>query len=263
MTTTAPAAAWLACGGCRSLVYGNRLARELGVCPECGHHTRLSAPQRLDQLLDEGTARILPVEPTIEDPLGFSDDRPYLERLGAARQSTGLDDAVLCARGEILGVPVVVAAMDFRFLGGSMGVAVGEAIAGAADAAARDRTPLVLVTASGGARMHEGIWSLLQMAKTSQALAELDALGVPTVSVITDPTYAGVAASFATLTDVIIAEPGARMGFTGPRVIKETIGERLPEGFQTAEALLRCGLIDGIRPRAELRATLAALLGRR
>ncbi|MEV0381384.1 acetyl-CoA carboxylase carboxyltransferase subunit alpha [Nonomuraea sp. NPDC050643] len=262
MTTTAPAVAWSACGGCRALVYGKRLARELGVCPECGHHTRLTAHQRLAQLLDEGSAATFEAAPTLVDPLDFVDDRPYAERLGEVRERTGLSDAVVCARGAILGVPVVVAAMDFRFFGGSMGVAVGEAIAGAADAAARDGTPLVLVTASGGARMQEGIWSLLQMAKTSQALAELDRLGLPTISVITDPTYAGVAASFATLTDVIVAEPGARMGFTGPRVIMETIGERLPEGFQTAEALLRCGLIDGIRARGELRATLGALLGR-
>ncbi|WP_308164256.1 acetyl-CoA carboxylase carboxyl transferase subunit alpha [Nonomuraea sediminis] len=254
---------WMACDGCGSLVYGKRFARELNVCPECGHHSRLGAPERLAQLLDAGSAELLPVAPTLVDPLEFVDDRPYTERLAQARERTGLEDAVLCARGRILGVDVVVAAMDFRFLGGSMGVAVGEAITGAADAAARDRVPLILVTASGGARMQEGIWSLLQMAKTSQALAELDALGVPTISVITDPTYAGVAASFATLTDVIIAEPGARMGFTGPRVIMETIGERLPEGFQTAETLLRCGLIDAIRPRGELRVTLAGLLNQR
>ncbi|MFI6323657.1 acetyl-CoA carboxylase carboxyl transferase subunit alpha [Nonomuraea sp. NPDC050556] len=256
------AVTWAACDGCGSLVYGKRFARELGVCPECGHHSRLSAPERLAQLLDPGSAQRLAVAPTLVDPLEFVDDRPYLKRLGQARERTGLQDAVVCARGRILGVEVVVGAMDFRFLGGSMGVAVGEAIAGAADTAARDRVPLILVTSSGGARMQEGIWSLLQMAKTSQALAELDALGVPTISVITDPTYAGVAASFATLTDVIISEPGARMGFTGPRVIMETIGETLPEGFQTAETLLRCGLIDAIRPRGELRATLAGLLNR-
>lgn len=252
--------AWVRCERCGALVYGRRVARTLGVCPECDHHFRLTAPQRLDQLLDPGTMRPLPPVTVPEDPLAFTDRRPYRDRLREAREATGLDDAVVCVHGAIEGRTVVVAAMDFRFLGGSMGAAVGEAITRAADAAAESRVPLVLVTASGGARMQEGVWSLLQMAKTSQALAELDEAGVPTISVITDPTYAGVAASFASLTDVIIAEPGARMGFTGPRVIKDTIGGELPEGFQTSESLLRDGLVDMIRPRAELRPTLRALL---
>jgi acetyl-CoA carboxylase carboxyl transferase subunit beta len=251
---------WLACRRCKALVYGKRFVRELRVCTDCGDHASLTAPQRLDQLLDEGSAEPLPCPDTPEDPLGFVDVSPYRERLGDARGRTGLDDAVVCARGTIDGRPLVIAAMDFRFMGGSLGTSVGERIVRAADVALRERIPLVMVTASGGARMQEGILSLMQMAKTSEALAELDEAGVLTVSIITDPTYAGVAASFATLADVIIAEPGARMGFTGPRVIEQTVGTTLPEGFQTAEFLLEHGLIDDVRPRKELRATLAHLL---
>jgi acetyl-CoA carboxylase carboxyl transferase subunit beta len=261
MTQTSSAIAdWVACRGCRTPVYGKRFTRDLCVCPDCGHHAPISAPRRLEQLLDEGSAVPLPSPRTPEDPLGFVDTAPYRERLRRARESTGLDEAVICVRGTIEERPAVVAAMDFRFMGGSLGTAVGERITRAADAALAERIPLVLVTASGGARMQEGILALMQMAKTGGALAELDEAGVLTVSVITDPTYAGVAASFATLTDVIIAEPGARMGFTGPRVIEQTIGQRLPEDFQTAEFLLEHGLVDDIRPRAELRPTLARLL---
>ncbi|MFC5744431.1 acetyl-CoA carboxylase, carboxyltransferase subunit beta [Actinomadura rugatobispora] len=262
MTQTSPSAIadWVACRRCRTPVYGKRFTRDLCVCPDCGHHAPITAPRRLEQLLDEGSAVPLPSPRTPEDPLGFVDTAPYRERLRLARESTGLDEAVICVRGTIEERPAVVAAMDFRFMGGSLGTAVGERITRAADAALADRVPLVLVTASGGARMQEGILALMQMAKTGGALAELDEAGVLTVSVITDPTYAGVAASFATLTDVIIAEPGARMGFTGPRVIEQTIGQRLPDDFQTAEFLLEHGLVDDIRPRAELRSTLARLL---
>ncbi|XVQ14188.1 acetyl-CoA carboxylase, carboxyltransferase subunit beta [Spirillospora sp. CA-255316] len=258
--TSSATADWVACRGCRTPIYGKRFARDLCVCPDCGHHAPITAPQRLEQLLDEGSAVPLPSPRTPEDPLGFVDTAPYRERLRRARESTGLDEAVICVKGTIEERPAVVAAMDFRFMGGSLGTAVGERITRAADAALADRVPLVLVTASGGARMQEGILALMQMAKTGGALAELDEAGVLTVSVITDPTYAGVAASFATLTDVIIAEPGARMGFTGPRVIEQTIGQRLPDDFQTAEFLLEHGLVDDIRPRAELRSTLARLL---
>ncbi|WP_308194584.1 acetyl-CoA carboxylase, carboxyltransferase subunit beta [Pseudonocardia kujensis] len=251
---------WVLCRSCDAMVYAKRLQRAAGVCPECGHHSPLTAPERLVQLLDAGSVEALPVDVPDADVLAFVDSKPYPDRLRDARRRTGLDEAVLCARGRIAGHPVVVAAMDFRFLGGSLGAAVGEAITRACEVAEAERTPLLLVSASGGARMQEGILALMQMAKTSQALRRLDEAGVLTISLITDPTYGGVAASFATLCDVIVAEPGARLGFAGPRVIAQTIGETLPAGFQTAEYLLEHGIIDLIAPRAELRGTLAKLL---
>ncbi|MGH3857159.1 MAG: acetyl-CoA carboxylase, carboxyltransferase subunit beta, partial [Pseudonocardiaceae bacterium] len=251
---------WIACERCRSLSYRRRLEREMWVCPACGQHLRLSAVQRIRMLLDSGSVQPLTPASTVCDPLNFTDTRDYRERLHLARDTTGLEDAVLSAAGTINGQPVVVAVMDFAFLGGSLGVAAGEAIVTAAEHALSTRTPLLLVTASGGARMQEGPLALLQMAKTSNAMAALDAAGILTISLITDPTYGGVAASFATLSDIVLCEPGARLGFAGPRVIEQTIGERLPTGFQTAEFLLEHGLVDGIRPRGELRATLAVLL---
>jgi acetyl-CoA carboxylase carboxyl transferase subunit beta len=195
-----------------------------------------------------------------EDPLDFLDSRVYRERLREARARTGLPEAVVCATGSLMGHPVVVAVMDFRFLGGSLGVGVGEAITHAAEIARYTGRPLILVTASGGARMQEGAFSLMQMVKTSQSLAELDEAGILTISVLTDPTYGGVAASFASLGDVILAEPGVRVGFAGPRVIRETIRHELPDGFQTAEFLLARGLIDAVVPRSALVPTLACLL---
>lgn len=254
--TTTP---WRRCDGCGTLLYERRFARDLWVCSGCGHHARLTADERVASLLDPGSAIPLPAGPTVADPLGFTSRRPYAEQLAAARAETGLDDAVTCVRGTVDGVPVVLAAMDFRFLGGSLGCAVGEAIACAAEAALAERTALVIATASGGARMQEGLFALMQMAKTTQALAALDEAGVPTIAIVTDPTYGGVAASYASLVDVIIAEPGARMGFAGPRVIEQTIRQRLPEGFQTAERLLRQGLLDMVRPRSALRTTIARL----
>ncbi|MFD8478388.1 acetyl-CoA carboxylase, carboxyltransferase subunit beta [Kitasatospora sp. NPDC059673] len=254
---------WVRCEGCAGLVYGRRYARTLQVCPDCGHHGRLTAPQRLAQLLDPGTAEPLGPVPALHDPLGFVDSRPYQDRLDEARDRTGLHEAVLVAAGQIEGQPCVAAVMDFRFLGGSLGCAVGALITQAATLALERRAPLVLVTASGGARMQEGVLSLMQMAKTAQAMAELDEAGILTVSVITDPTYGGVAASFATLADVILAEPGARMGFAGPRVIEQTTGEKLPDGFQTAEFLLAHGMVDDVVPRIGLRPVLGRLLGLR
>ncbi|WP_279582187.1 acetyl-CoA carboxylase carboxyltransferase subunit alpha/beta [Fodinicola feengrottensis] len=246
---------------CNELIYAKKLERNLHVCPDCGSHHRLTAPQWLDLLVDPGAQPVLAGPIGAADPLGFVDSMPYPQRLEAARRKTGLAEAVVCVRGRIQGWPVVVAAMDFRFLGGSLGAGAGELIVAAAARALADGVPFVIVTAGGGgARMQEGVISLLQMARTSQALAELDEAGLLTVSVITDPTYGGVAASFATLTDVILAEPGARLGFAGPRVIAETVGETLPEGFQTAEFLLANGLIDDVRPRALMRATLGKLL---
>lgn len=261
---TAPArqaqADWLACANCRVLLYRKRFDRLAGVCPECGWHSPRTARDRLDALLDTGTVKPVKIGSTVHDPLGFTDLVPYPERLAGARSRYGLDDAVLVARGALRGHSVVVAAMDFRFLGGSLGSAAGEAITAAAEAALARELPLLLVTASGGARMQEGVLSLMQLAKTSNAMAELDEAGLLTVTVVTDPTYGGVAASYATLSDVILAEPGARMGFAGPRVIEQTIRQRLPEGFQTAEFLLAHGLVDDVRPRPELPHALATLL---
>jgi acetyl-CoA carboxylase carboxyl transferase alpha subunit/acetyl-CoA carboxylase carboxyl transferase beta subunit len=260
MTSVSAALPWTLCPECRRVTYGPRLARHRGVCPDCGHHSRLGAGERLDQLLDPGSARPLPIDTPDSDPLEFADLLPYPARVRQAREETGLAEAVVCARGSVHGRPVLVAVMDFRFLGGSLGAAVGESITRAAEIALAERTPLLLVTASGGARMQEGAISLMQMAKTAQALGRLDRAGVLTVSLVTDPTYGGVAASFATLCDIVVAEPRARLGFAGPRVIARTIGRSLPPNFQTAEFLLAHGLIDMIRPRDRLRATLGHLL---
>ncbi|HEX6353749.1 acetyl-CoA carboxylase carboxyltransferase subunit alpha [Actinophytocola sp.] len=251
---------WVSCPKCRSLVYGKRLDRGLRVCPDCGHHHRVSARQRVEQLLDPGSVEPLSLPVKETDPLGFVDSKPYPVRLASARKSTGLDEAVVCAAGAIEGNPLVVAVMDFGFMGGSLGGAVGELITFAGETALRRRIPLLIVTASGGARMQEGALALMQMAKTSQMLGQLDEAGLLTISLVTDPTFGGVAASFATLCDVIIAEPAARLGFAGRRVIEQTIRQTLPPDFQTAEFLLANGLIDLIRPRQELRPTLARLL---
>jgi acetyl-CoA carboxylase carboxyl transferase subunit beta len=256
----ASTADWFACSRCRALVYRRRFRRTLGVCPECQWHFPIPAEQRIEQLFDPGSLRRLPSPEVAADPLSFVDTQPYPRRLAQARERTGLPEAVVCVRAALEGRSLVAAVMDFRFLGGSLGIAVGEAITRAAETALADRVPLLIVTASGGARMQEGALSLMQLAKTSQALAELDEAGILTVALVTDPTYGGVAASYATLTDVILAEPGARLGFAGPRVIEQTIHQRLPEGFQTAEFLLAHGLIDQVVPRAAMRRTLARLL---
>jgi acetyl-CoA carboxylase carboxyl transferase alpha subunit/acetyl-CoA carboxylase carboxyl transferase beta subunit len=242
------------------MVYRKRMARQLLVCADCGAHQRLSASERIEQLFDADGLEHLDSAVETVDVLGFSDTRPYPRRLAAARAGTGLSEAVLLTAGTIMGHPVIAAVMDFRFLGGSLGAAVGELITRAAETALERRVPLLLVSASGGARMQEGAVSLMQMAKTSQALGQLDEAGVLTISLITDPTYGGVAASYATLCDVTIAEPGARLGFAGPRVIQQTIQQTLPDGFQTAEFLLERGLIDLICPRGALRPTLGRLL---
>lgn len=251
---------WVVCPECRGMIYNKRLARHLQVCPDCGGHHRLTAYERIEQLFDESHVELLDVPVCSVDVLGFTDTKPYPARLAAARNATGLAESVVLASGTIDGNSVVAAVMDFRFLGGSLGAAVGELITRAAELALQERVPLLIVAASGGARMQEGAISLMQMAKTSQALGQLDEAGILTISLVTDPTYGGVAASFSTLCDVIIAEPGARLGFAGPRVIKQTIRQTLPPGFQTAEFLLERGLIDIIRPRSALRVTLARLL---
>ncbi|MFI5930156.1 acetyl-CoA carboxylase carboxyltransferase subunit alpha [Micromonospora sp. NPDC051543] len=251
---------WSRCAGCASLLYRKRLRRNLDVCPECGEHSRLGAPERLRQLVDPGSLRLLPDRLPEADPLNFVDVLPYPHRLTAARAATGLPEAVLCGTATIGGHPAALAVMDFRFLGGSLGAAVGELITRTAERALDDRAPLILVTASGGARMQEGALSLMQMATVSQAIAALREAGLLTVSVLTDPTYGGVAASFATNTDLVLAESGARMGFAGPRVIRQVTGRALPEGFQTADFLLRHGQVDMVVQRRSLRGRLAALL---
>ncbi|MET8005466.1 acetyl-CoA carboxylase carboxyl transferase subunit alpha [Nonomuraea glycinis] len=251
---------WSRCRGCGVLLYRRRFIRDLLTCRECGHHASLTAVERVDLLMDPGSVSPLPFRARVFDPLEFTDVLPYAARLSEARERTGLDEAVVCVRGTIEGQPLVAAVMDFGFIGGSLGSAAGELVTLTAEVALAERIPLLLVTASGGARMQEGVLALMQMAKTSQALAALDEAGVLTISLITDPTYGGVAASFAGLTDVILAEPGSRMGFAGPRVIQQTIGEELPSGFQTAEFLLDHGLIDDIQPRRALRGTLGRLL---
>jgi acyl-CoA carboxylase subunit beta len=251
---------WVLCDSCRAMVYRPQLERDLLVCPECGKHHQVTAPARIQQLLDPGTIHILSFPVAARDPLGFVDRVPYAQRLAEMRRRTGLADAVVCARGAIEGHPVIAAVMDFGFLGGSLGGAAGELITRAAETALAERTPLLIVTASGGARMQEGTIALMQMAKTSQALGQLDAAGILTISLITDPTYGGVAASFASLCDVIIAEPGARMGFAGRRVIEQTVRQVLPPEFQTADFLLRHGQADGICARSELRPMLARVL---
>lgn len=251
---------WRLCRGCGALVYGRRLARNLLVCPECDHHHPMTARERIDVLLDDGSTEFLEVDLADGDPLGFTDRIDYPQRRAQARARTGMAEAVLCATGTVEGTPAVLAVMDFRFLGGSLSSAVGELITRAGELALARHVPFVMVSASGGARMQEGVLSLMQMVKTSQLLGRLDAAGVLTVSVITDPTFGGVAASYATLADVIIAEPRARLGFAGPRVIEQTIRKPLPEGFQTAEFLMSHGLVDMLCPRAELRTRLASVL---
>jgi acetyl-CoA carboxylase carboxyl transferase alpha subunit/acetyl-CoA carboxylase carboxyl transferase beta subunit len=259
-TSAAADISWAVCARCRTMLYGKRFSQALRVCPECGHHHVLSATERIEQLFDPGSVEILDFGVRTADVLEFVDSKPYPQRLAEARRRTGLAEGVLVAAGSITGRPLVAAVMDFGFLGGSLGAAAGELITSAAEEALRRRVPLLIVTASGGARMQEGPISLMQMAKTSQAIARLDEAGILTITLITDPTFGGVAASFATQCDVILAEPAARLGFAGRRVIEQTIGHDLPDGFQTAEFLRERGLLDVIKPRAALRSTLGRLL---
>ena len=255
------AANWLHCPACRALIYLKHWHRNDAVCPECGAHGRLGARERIAELADHGSFRDFDADVPAADPLGFVDSRPYPDRLAAARSAVGEEEAVVCGEATVDGCRLVMAVMDFRFLGGSLGTGVGERLVLAAEHALRERLPLLVVTSSGGARMQEGALSLLQMAKVSQAVAQLHEAGLLFLTLVTDPTYGGVAASFATQADVIIAEPRARLGFAGPRVIRDTLREDLPAGFQTAEFLLEHGAIDVIAERSQLRDVLARLLG--
>ncbi len=255
-----PEGLWSKCEGCESVLYRSDLESNLGVCPKCGHHHRLRARRRLDVLLDaEGRVEI-GAEVTPVDALKFKDSRKYPERLSAATADTGEADAMVVMSGAIKTVPVVVACFEFEFLGGSMGSVVGERFVRGAKAAFEQRLPFICVTASGGARMQEGLLSLMQMAKTTASITRLAERRLPFVTLLTDPTMGGVSASFAFMGDVVIAEPNALIGFAGPRVIEQTVREKLPEGFQRAEFLLEKGAIDLIVDRRELRERLATLL---
>lgn len=252
---------WTQCPACKEGLYNRELEQEAYVCPRCGHHFRLSAERRVEVLADPGSFRQLSGQVHPVDPLHFTDTEPYPERLRRAQAKTGRPDAILTGTATLHGLPVTLAVMDFAFSGGSMGSVVGEEIARAAEHAAATQTPLLLVAASGGARMQESALSLMQMAKTTVALEALTERGVPYVSILTDPTTGGVTASFATIADVIVAEPGALIGFAGPRVIQQTIRQNLPEGFQRAEFLLEHGMVDNVVDRREHRRHLTQLLG--
>jgi len=248
------------CKGCGEIVYGERLARNAHVCSECGFHFRISPDQYLDLLLDPGSFQEQDSEIRSRDPLEFVDLKPYTARLEAAESKLGSREGVVVGEGSVDQIPVCVAVMDFRFLGGSMGSVVGEKVARITLRAAEQKRPLIIVSASGGARMQEGIYSLMQLAKTSAALAVLHQAGVPYISILTDPTTGGTTASFAMLGDANLAEPGALIGFAGPRVIEETIKQGLPEGFQRSEFLLEHGMVDKVVDRREMKATVAQLL---
>jgi acetyl-CoA carboxylase carboxyl transferase subunit beta len=250
---------WIKCMGCRQAIWKADLAANLNVCPKCQHHFKLSARQRIEMLLEPGY-ELVDRGLRSTDPLKFTDLKPYKQRLRKAQEETGLDDAILNAVGRLGRHPVVVSAMEYSFIGGSMGAVVGETIARAADRARESRHPLIVVAASGGARMMEGIVSLMQMAKISTTLGQLDDLRVPYICVLTDPTTGGVTASFAMLGDLNIAEPGALIGFAGPRVIEQTIRQKLPEGFQRSEFLLERGFLDAVVHRRELKDYLARAL---
>lgn len=256
----APSDAWTKCPSCEAQVFNRQLERSLRMCPSCGHHFRMSVGERIDMLLDPDSFRERDAGLTSVDPLGFHDDRPYPDRLEATRIKTGLRDAVIWGIGEIEGQRVAIGIFDFRFMGGSMGSVVGEKLARCFEIALAERIPAIVVSASGGARMQEGTLSLMQLSKTTAPLVRLDAAGVPFITVLTDPTTGGVLASFASLGDVILAEPKALIGFAGARVASDTVGEEMPAGFQTSEFLLAHGFVDEIVPRPELRATLARLL---
>ncbi len=241
------------CENCRNILWKKELEDNLKVCPKCGYHYKLTARERLAMLLDGGEYQEFDARLRSNDPLKFVDRQPYRERLRKVQQEVGLLDAVICATGKLGGRPVIICAMEYNFIGGSMGSVVGEKITRAVERAAAERRPLIIVSASGGARMMEGVLSLMQMAKISAALARLDEMKVPYLSVLTDPTTGGVTASFAMLGDLNVAEPGALIGFAGPRVIEQTIRQKLPKGFQRAEFLLEHGMLDAIVDRRKLR----------
>jgi acetyl-CoA carboxylase carboxyl transferase subunit beta len=250
---------WVKCESCRTIVFRKDLEANLLICPKCGFHFKMNAKQRLEMLLDgrwtEHDARM-----TSTDPLKFVDTKPYAVRLKEARKKLGMNDAIITAEGQLAGRPVVCCAMEFNFIGGSMGAVVGEKVTRGIELSLETRQPLIVVSCSGGARMMEGTISLMQLAKVSAALARLDDAKVPYISVLTDPTTGGVTASFAMLGDLNIGEPGALIGFAGPRVIEQTIRQTLPDGFQRSEFLLEHGFLDAVVPRKELKSFIATSL---
>lgn len=255
-----PDGMWVKCPGCSETLLSKDLETNLQVCPKCGYHFRISARKRLEALLDGGAWQEFDAGLTSVDFLEFKDAKSYQDRINAALSKGGAKDAVICVEGAIEELPVQVSCFDFSFMGGSMGSVVGEKITRSIERGLQKRQPVIIISASGGARMQESILSLMQMAKTSAALAKLKRAGIPFVSLLTDPTTGGVTASFAMLGDVNIAEPKALIGFAGPRVIEQTIRQKLPEGFQRAEYLLDHGMIDAIIPRNEMRSKLASIL---
>jgi len=251
---------WVKCEDCRQIIWKKDLEDNLNVCPKCDKHFRINAHERLAQLLDDNNYEVSDGGLTSTDPLKFVDLKTYASRLAQAQSATGLNDAVINAHGKLNGRPVIVSAMEYAFIGGSMGAVVGEAITRAIEKATEIATPLIIVSASGGARMMEGLISLMQLAKISAALARMDEAKVPYISVLTDPTTGGVTASFAMLGDLNIAEPGALIGFAGPRVIEQTIRQKLPQGFQRSEFLLEHGMLDAVVHRKQIKAYIARAL---
>ncbi len=251
---------WTRCNNCRRILYKQDIIDNNLVCPSCDFHFRLTAAERLNLFFDEGKYTLFDQGISPEDPLQFADSKKYSNRLEENRKKTSLQDAVLNARGKMGGLDVVIAALDFNFMGGSMGSVVGEKITRAAELALKERLPLIVVSCSGGARMQEGVYSLMQLMKTSSAIGLLDKAGLPFISVLVDPTTGGVTASFAMLGDINIAEPNALIGFAGPRVIEQTIKEKLPKGFQRSEFLLQHGMLDNVVGRKNLRSYLIRAL---
>src|SRR5436309_5601229 len=251
---------WVKCEGCRQIIWKKDLEDSLNVCPKCGKHFRIDARTRLANLFDNGEYKTFSDKLSTTDALNFVDIKPYSERLKRAQEETGLTDAVINGRGKLNGRPIIISAMEYSFIGGSMGSVVGEVITRAVELALESKEPLIIISASGGARMMEGVLSLMQLAKISAALAKLDEARVPFISVLTDATTGGVTASFAMLGDLNIAEPGALIGFAGPRVIDQTIRQKLPPGFQRSEFLLEHGILDAVVPRKQLKPYIARAL---
>lgn len=255
-----PEGLWVKCENCKEIVYKKEIEKNLRVCPKCNYHFRISAKERLKLMVDEGSMTEIGHDVTSGDPLSFRDTVPYRERIRDSQKRSGLKEAIIVGEVLLHGYPAVVAVMDFSFLGGSMGSAVGEKIVRAVDASLEKKIPLITVASSGGARMQEGIFSLMQMAKVSAAIGRLKEAGVPYISILSDPTFGGVTASFAMLGDIIIAEPKSLIGFAGPRVIEQTIKQQLPENFQRAEFLLDHGMIDMVVDRKDMKETLRIIM---
>jgi acetyl-CoA carboxylase carboxyl transferase subunit beta len=258
--TAIPEGLWIKCDECKEVIYRKEVEANFNVCPKCAYHFRLSARERFEILFDDDKYKEFATDVRSGDPLEFRDTKRYRDRLRVYQQRVGQGDAVLCAEGKLEGLPIVICAMEYSFMGGSMGSVVGEKITQAIERCVEKKEPLIIVSCSGGARMQEGILSLMQMAKISAALARLAEAGLPFISVLTDPTTGGVTASYAMLGDLNIAEPKALIGFAGPRVIEQTIRQTLPEGFQRAEFLVEHGMVDLITPRSEMKPTIARFL---